>query len=647
MSTETSVANVLTAALAAWDAGLCVLPTQENGSKAPRPERLTFAQLVDLVGPDVALEISPQQKDGSFWKHRLHRQYTRDEIERWYAGGHTGLGVATGSASKNTDGLGLEVLEFDDLDTFQVFMDTAESTEMLDLVDRITSGYHEATPGGGVHLPYYCPTIEGNTKLAQRPGNPDENGHPTVKTLIETRGEGGYIVLAPSCGRVHLNGKPYRVLAGSLGTIATITSEERESLFGLARAFDEMPKMTDSDPAPPSPNGTPGDRPGDRFNAVADWREILEPHGFRFIGERNGTGLWTRPGKAVGVSATTNHAGSGLLYVFSTSTVFEAERGYSPFSAYALLNYGGDFSAAAKALAAETNHVSHSADMNGNGRGSLTDTVPHVAVSQVKGPSTVGNNFHLTDQGNAQRFVARHGHHVRYCYPMKSWFYWGGKRWRLDDSGAIERLAKETARSIYDEVSRIDDPEDRKKMAKHALSSESRRAIEAMIALSCSDVSVLPKDLDSDPWLLNVANGTIDLRTGQLREHDPADMITKLSPVAYDPDAESPIWTRYLTTATGGDLAYIGFLQRAAGYSLTGEPSEECIFFLHGPSKSGKTTFIEAIKAALGDYAVTSDFETWLARRDPGGPRQDLRALPARDWLRVWKSTRVSNSPKA
>ncbi len=117
------------------------------------------------------------------------------------------------------------------------------------------------------------------------------------------------------------------------------------------------------------------------------------------------------------------------------------------------------------------------------------------------------------------------------------------------------------------------------------------------------------------------------MKPGELREHRREDLITKLAPVEYDPEARLDLWDRFLAEATGGDQELMRFLQRAAGYSLTGETDEEKLFFVHGPAAAGKSTFLEALKAAMGDYAQTADFETFLARQQVGGPRNDVARL--------------------
>jgi putative DNA primase/helicase len=145
------------------------------------------------------------------------------------------------------------------------------------------------------------------------------------------------------------------LLAGRITTIATISAEERETLFSVARSFDQTRPghVCSAEDRHARTALAHGERPGDRYNRRASWAEVLEPHGWKKLTIRGGESYWQRPGKqGPGVSATTNYQGSDLLYVFSTSTVFEAGRAYSKFAAYAILEHGGDFRAAARALAA-------------------------------------------------------------------------------------------------------------------------------------------------------------------------------------------------------------------------------------------------------------------------------------------------------
>ncbi len=144
-------------------------------------------------------------------------------------------------------------------------------------------------------------------------------------------------------------------------------------------------------------------------------------------------------------------------------------------------------------------------------------------------------------------------------------------------------------------------------------------------AQSEAAVSVKPDQLDSDPWLLNCWNGTIELRTGTFREHRREDLITKVVPVSYDPNAQCPQWNKFLADIMGGSTELISFLQRAIGYSLTGDTSEQVMFILHGVGRNGKSTFVECIHQLLGDYAMRTPTETLMAREHEGIPNDVAR----------------------
>jgi hypothetical protein len=206
------------------------------------------------------------------------------------------------------------------------------------------------TPTGGYHVPYRCAEIRGNQKLAQ---HLTADGRPG--TMIETRGEGGYIIIPPFPPACHPLKRPYVLCRGDLGAIPIVTPDERAILLNAARTFNTYvpPTRIVSGYARSNQQPSRGDRPGDLFNVHAVWSDILEPHDWTHVGQRGELVLWKRPGKGGrGVSATTNYAGREFLYCFTTNGYpFEAETAYTKFAAYALLEHSGDFHNAARLLA--------------------------------------------------------------------------------------------------------------------------------------------------------------------------------------------------------------------------------------------------------------------------------------------------------
>jgi putative DNA primase/helicase len=233
---------------------------------------------------------------------------------------------------------------------------------------------------------------------------------------------------------------------------------------------------------------------------------------------------------------------------------------------------------------------------------------------------------HLTDTGNAARFVAAQRDHVRYVYPWGAWLEYDGARWRRDPGDAVIRRAKETARAIYSEAAHATDETQRKQLAKWATYSESEPGIRRMLTLAQAELAITPGQLNVDPWLLNCLNGTLELRTGHLRPHQRADFLTKMTAAPYDPDARAPIWDTFLETSVPDEGAR-DFAQRYAGYCLTGVTREEVFVFCRGPAGGGKSTFTEGLRRTWGDYASSADFGTFLTKRPSDGPREDIARL--------------------
>jgi putative DNA primase/helicase len=258
------------------------------------------------------------------------------------------------------------------------------------------------------------------------------------------------------------------------------------------------------------------------------------------------------------------------------------------------------------------------------GAGEFDELVAKLAAQE----RTPSEPRHLTGGGNGQRLVDLHGLDIRYVHPWKQWLVWDGRRFQPDTTGELMRRAKMGVLRLYAEAAAERDPDRRKALATWARRSDSEARMREMINLAASEpyVPVRPAELDSQPWRLNVEDGTIDLRTGELLPHSRRDLITKLAPVRFDPKATCPTWLAFLDRVLGHDADLVGFLQRAIGYSLTGDTGEQVLFFLYGTGANGKSTLLETLRALLGDYAQQTDFTTLLERRGDG-PRNDIAAL--------------------
>lgn len=296
--------------------GICAVPVATDGSKRPA---LTN------------------------WKLYQERLPNAEELLAWFANAE-GVGVICGKVSGNLEMLELEgraVADKMHLDLKEM----ANNAGLGNVWDRINNGYVEMTPSGGLHWLYRIDgEVPGNTKLARRPG---ENGG--IDVLAETRGEGGFVIVAPSQGPCHPSGGAWKMLVGGASSIPTLTVAERDQLHKLFETFDSVPKVefVTEELAPKGVNLTPGDD----YNAKVTWEQILEPLGWKKVyTNKAGVTSWRRPGKSEGISATTNHASNDKFYVFSSSTQFEAERSYSKFAVFTIVEHQGNFTASAKAL---------------------------------------------------------------------------------------------------------------------------------------------------------------------------------------------------------------------------------------------------------------------------------------------------------
>jgi putative DNA primase/helicase len=241
----------------------------------------------------------------------------------------------------------------------------------------------------------------------------------------------------------------------------------------------------------------------------------------------------------------------------------------------------------------------------------------------------------LSEIGNAERFAEAYRRDVHYCHQKSSWLVWDGTRFAEDKTKTVERYAKATIRQLSRDALTIEDKEARAAALNFALRSETDHGIRALLSRAAAEegVAIVDDDLDADPYLFNVANGTIDLHTGELCPHSRDDLISKIAPVHFDSDARCPRWIQFLEEVFEPHPDAIAFVQRAVGYSLTGDIREECLLLLHGTGRNGKGTLLKTLQTTLGDYASTADFSTFIAMRDDRGPRDDVANMRGRRFV--------------
>jgi len=221
-----------------------------------------------------------------------------------------------------------------------------------------------------------------------------------------------------------------------------------------------------------------------------------------------------------------------------------------------------------------------------------------------------GNNLfdlpgaELTDTGNALRFAMLAYNDCRYCALLKKWLIWDGKRWSIDEKKEIILKVKGINQIILKHAIDTDDEKLKEVRTRYCLGNQSTSRIHNMLDMAGAELGVHPDEFDTDPWLLNVENGKIDLRSCKLKPHDRKDNILKIASVTYDPKAECPIWLKFLGRIMRENEDLIGFLQRAVGWSLTGDRTDHVLFVLYGTGANGKSTFLNTMHALLGDYAL-------------------------------------------
>lgn len=550
------------------------------------------------------LPIEPGNKrppSGYTWKQFSQRLPTKDEVERFPPGSH--LGVATGIG-------GLEVMDFDSpkkngsAPAFQPWLELVESIDP-DLAHKLTVAQ---TPSGGRHVYYRTSTPSSNTKIAETPDQ---------KVLIETRGQGGLVVCPPTPG--------YAWTQGDYQTIPTLTDDERKLLWNCAKTLDQRPPPEPREASAPTTEQE-GLSAWDDYEQKADPEDILTRNGWQRLNQSyQGGSLWVRPGKSpkAGASARLGEYKNGIrFYCWSTNAAVPSNQLLRIPALRAHLEFGGDYKACAKALAAE-----------GFGTQTTPSATVRVEESDLPGideidvdPETGERvNHPLTDLGNAERLVRMFVGEMLWCHPFNCWYYWDGTRWCKDDTGGapVYQRAIQTVRAMKASTS--------KDVQKWGVRCESKSRINSMVELAkvLPGVAVVPNQLDRDDWLLCCKNGVVDLRSGEMLEHDKSRLITRICNAPYEPDATSDHLANFLCDRFP-DPATLEFIVRCIGYSLTGSIREEVFLFLYGPGGHGKSTLAETLAAAMGDYAVSLPTEALLIRNNDQIPNDIARLKGAR-----------------
>lgn len=249
-------------------------------------------------------------------------------------------------------------------------------------------------------------------------------------------------------------------------------------------------------------------------------------------------------------------------------------------------------------------------------------------------PGQVERHMLRTDLGNGRLFAQRYATHLRYVEEWSSWMYWTGSIWESSDVYA-RACAQETVDHLYKEALRVPDLNERDAAIKHALASQRSSRIDGMLreAHAQSHITVRADLFDTRPGLLNLANGTYELRTNELREPDRNDHLTLVTPVVYDPTADCPLWKKFVLWTQGGDQEMADFIQTAIGYTLAGDPVEQKLFFLYGTGENGKSTFATTLRELFGPYGQRIRSDTLMAKQRTNRDQEDLVSIKGRRFV--------------
>lgn len=583
----------------AWrEAGVSTIPILANGTKRPAVR----------------------------WAEYIATAPTLEQVDYWWSNGQEyGLALICGAVSGNLEMTELEARACDDSTLNKIYAAMTTIPGAQEIWDKLNAGYMEWTPSGGIHFLYRISDhpVPGNEKIASDVGN---------LVLAETRGEGGYVIVAPTSGGVHATGEPWSLVHGIFGSVPEITWEQRCLLHAALRSalgsqqVDLMPPRQEHLSPPLPAIASPAGRlergqltPGDDFESRTDWADILEPHGWTLESTRGRERHWTRPGKSrrEGASATTGRAHDrDRLYVFSTSTSFESNTCYTKFAAHAILNFNGDFHGAA-------------VDLARRGFGSRAVSAPELDEWIIDAVEYLDPGYRSNDDGNGRYLRDRVKDRYLYLTEERQFYTWDGAVWTPDDRDTIEYEFKVMAREMCD---RAEAKGDDKALKRWINAGNMARIDSAVRALRTEPgVAVHARDMNTDRHVVNVGNGMINLETGEFGPHDAKARQTRIMGCDYNPDATCPQFDTFMEQVIP-DASTRAYVQRAMGYTLMGDADQRALFLIYGPSGTGKSQFIRIMEMVFGDYATTAPPGTFKLSRDKA-PSNDLHRLRGRRFV--------------
>ena len=228
----------------------------------------------------------------------------------------------------------------------------------------------------------------------------------------------------------------------------------------------------------------------------------------------------------------------------------------------------------------------------------------------------VNGQMQFTDITNRDYFLKAYGDSIRYCITWNKFLYWNGTNWEVDNRGRVEEKVVDFIHQMYRGLRIINDKVLAAAFEKHLIKSESLRRIQAIIGLlkMCSAIKTEDWELDSDIYLFNIEGLTLNLKNGKAKEPSIKNLITKKSRFIYNKEAECPTWNLFLLQIFNKDVQLIKFIQKAMGYTLSGDVSEQCLFILWGTGANGKSTFLNVLQYLFGDYACSTMIETFMKK---------------------------------